>query len=347
MSDGGPSKRSRFRRPRLADLVDGARWARRRASRAVSDTSRALLDRTLSQAGSLAAFLATPDLLRWSESITSAAASLRDLAPEVEQLRAQLGAVEQQLFAGRDLMDAWQSVAVGGGDSLARDVVASVLGQWKDLGVVQGLAMGSLDRAGVEAWAETLSAAIPGVKPSYLTDLVSVDAFEVLSAGLGSLAILLSFSRDDQQKLSEILGAMGITSIIAANPMMGLVVIAAAGYAYFKKQKLDLRSVAQGAAIAGVSAAVFATLGLPVLVELVIVVVLIYLLRKHVLDNEELAQMIKDRLSDVGRRVREQAARFWPGAEAHEPASPGGSTDDGWSAPRPGPWRHPAQRRYR
>ncbi len=348
MSDGGPSKRARsFRRPRLADLLDGARWARRKASRAVSGTSRALLDRTLSQAGSLAAFLATPELLRWSESITGAASTLRDRALEVEQLRSQLGGVEQQIFQGRDLLDGWESVAAAGGDTLARDVISSVLGQWKDLGAVQGLAMGSLDRGGVEAWAETISAAIPGVKSSYLTDLVKVDSFEVLSAGLGSLAILLSLSRNDQQKLSEILGAMGITSIIAANPIMGLVVIAAAGYAYFKKQKIDLRSVAQGAAIAGVSAAVFATLGLPVLVELVIVIALIYLLRKHVLDNEELAQMIKDRLSAMRRRVREHAERFWPGAEPAEPGPVRQASAPGSPGARPGPWRKPTRRTRR
>jgi len=313
----------------------------------VSHTSHALLDRTLSGAGSLAAFLATPELARWSESITGAASTLRERALDAEHLRAQLGGADQRLFeGGRDLFEAWRRARDGGAgaDTLAQDVIGSVLGLWTDLNAVQGLSAATLDRSGFDAWAKVLSASIPGVKPSYLSDLLSVDAFEVLSAGLGSLAVLLCLSRDDQQKLSEILGAMGITSIIAANPLMGLAVIAVAGYSYFKKRKIDLKSMAKGAAIAGVSAAVFAALGMPILVELVIVVVLMSLLRKHVLDNEELIALVRQRLSEVGRRVREQASRVWTGGQDEDAAPDGPRGGPRWSAPRSEPWQHPATR---
>ena len=344
MSAGGPSPTSRIRR--VADLLAGARNVRQRASRLMAEGSHTLLDRTLSSAGSLAAFLATPDLVRWSESITSAAISLRDRALGAEHLRASMAGADQPLIdGGRDLLGAWQAIRGAGSDPVTGDVIASVLGLWKDLGAVQGLSFAAVDRAGYDAWARAISSAIPGVKPSYLTDLLSVDSFEVLSAGLGSLAVLLCLSRDDQQRLSEILGAMGITSIIAANPLMGLVVIAVAGYSYFKQRKLDLKLVAQGAAIAGVSAAVFATLGLPILVELVIVVVLVSLLRKHVLDNEELIALVRDRVAHVGQRLRERVSQMWnhtrdvgePGVE-QQPQRPRRSTQ------RSDPWRRPTAR---
>ena len=64
-----------------------------------------------------------------------------------------------------------------------------------------------------------------------------------------------------------------------------------------------MESLAKGAAVAGVSAGLFAVLGLPILVELVVVIVLTALLRKHLLDNDALLEMVMARLKQVGGSV--------------------------------------------
>ena len=121
-----------------------------------------------------------------------------------------------------------------------------------------------MDKASFEGWVDKLSS-IPGVNREYLYDLRLFDAIEVLSSGLGAVGVLFCLSRDDQRKLSEILGAMGSSAIIAANPLMGLVVMAVAGYSYFKKkQKLEGKALARGAAVAGMNADWFAVPGSPV-----------------------------------------------------------------------------------
>ena len=75
---------------------------------------------------------------------------------------------------------------------------------------------------------------------------------------------------------------------------MGLAVIATTGYAYWRKRNgsdgksICAASAAKGAALAGLSATIFAVLGLPVLVELMIALAATQLARKHVFENHAL-----------------------------------------------------------
>ena len=133
----------------------------------------------------------------------------------------------------------------------------------------------------------------------------------------------------DQEKLSEILGAMGITAIISANPLMGLAAIATTGYAYWKKKqsgeelKLEKGAAAKGAAVAGVSAGLFMILGLPILVELVIVIALTSLLNKHVLDSEMVKELVRRNFERSGPALKDAIARFvdlFPGERDGAPA---------------------------
>ena len=71
------------------------------------------------------------------------------------------------------------------------------------------------------------------------------------------------------------------------------------GHHRLERQRL-LEPLVKGAAVAGVSAGLFAVLGLPILVELVVVIVLTALLRKHLLDNEALLEMVKSRANQAG-----------------------------------------------
>ena len=290
---------------------DSARFVGEKASAAadsvasstgtVADASRSLAGSASAQAGTLLAFLSTKELLKWSESISEGAASIYDKALDAEYLRTHIGGGDHRLFdGGHDVVSAWDRVKdASQDDSLTQEVIGYASALWKDVTTAKGLPFSNVDKASFEGWVDKLSS-IPGVNREYLYDLLSFDVFEVLSTGLGAVGILLCLNKDDQRKLSEILGAMGITAIISANPLMGLVVIAVAGYSYFKKkQKLEGKALAKGAAVAGISAALFAVLGLPILVELVIVIVLMALLRKHILDNDALVEVVSLRLRQV------------------------------------------------
>lgn len=123
-------------------------------------------------------------------------------------------------------------------------------------------------------------------------DLLSFDAFEVLSSGLATASIILALKKDDQEKLAEILGSIGIVAIISANPIMGIFVILMAAYAYVvKKKDLDKVALGQGAFLSGLSLGLFSIMGMPLLLEIGIVIVVTGLTKKLVLKNDDLHRL--------------------------------------------------------
>ena len=258
----------------------GARWAG---------------DQATAQAAALAAFLSQAELLKWSESITEGAASVYDKAMDATFLRTHVGGGNHRMFdGGHTLSGAWDRVAdASSTDSFSQEVIGYVSSIWKDITTAKGLPFVTWEKDDYDRWTDWAAEHIPGVDKEFLYDLLSFDAFEVLAAGLGSVAVIFALSSEDKRKLSEILGSMGIISIISANPIMGLAVIATTAYAYFvKKRELDGKALLAGGIVGGVSLTIFAVLGLPLLVELVIAMVVTALLKKYVLSRDDLMEMV-------------------------------------------------------
>jgi hypothetical protein len=245
-------------------------------------------DAVAENVGALGAFLAAPELLKWSESLTQSAASIYDRALDAEYLRTHIGGGSHRLFdGGHDLWGAWTRVKDASGDDSFIEEVAGYAGAlWKDLTTTNGLPVVTWDQAGFERFAERLGS-IPGVSKTWIYDAVSYDAFEVLSAGLGAVGLIFALQRDDLTRLSELLGSMGVTALISANPILGLSIVATSGYAYWKAKNrgeevaFDGTSAARGAALAGTSAAIFAVLAGPVLIKLVVAIAVTGFLRHH------------------------------------------------------------------
>ena len=279
----------------------------RRAGKAVADVPGAVLS-----------FLSMPEILKWTETITKSTATIYDKALDAEFLRTHIGGGNHRLFdGGHDIVSAWGLARdASDNDSFTQEVIGYASALWKDATTTMGLPFTTVDKSAYNEWAEAMSAAIPGVNKSWLYDLVSFDAFEVFGAGLGAVGLLFALSKDDQEKLSEILGAMGISAIISANPLMGLAAIATTGYAYWKKKRsgeelrLEAGAAAKGAAVAGVSAGLFMIMGLPILVELVIVIALTSLLQKHILDNETVKELVGRCFEQSGDALKDGVARF-------------------------------------
>jgi hypothetical protein len=200
---------------------------------------------------------------------------------------------------GHDLFGAWSKVKDSlPDDTFAQEVTGYMQGLWKDLTTQKGLPFATLEQANYEEWVEKISSFVPGVSKEYLYDLCSYDALEIFSTALGAVAVIFSLNNQDKQKVSEILGAMSITSIISANPIMGLVTIALCTYSY-KKKKMSIDKVAamKSGSVVIVSAVMFSVLGLPFLIELVLVMVVANLFKKKVLGNEELLALVKKHAS--------------------------------------------------
>ena len=302
----------------LARLLDGSVSA---AASLLDTTDRAAKGATAS-AGTLAAFLSQPELLRWSRELTAGASTAYDRALDARFLRSHLGGGEHRLFDGsHDLFGSWEAARGAlSDDSLGSELAGWLLALWRDGTTPNGLPFLSVSKDSFDAWATWVHQAAPLIDRQWLYDLASWDAFELLAAGLGLGAVLFGLSHGDQVLLAESLGSLGIASVLTANPLLGLGVVASAAWLWRTKRPLPPGDLLRGGALAGISVALFGALGLPVLVEFVIVLAVVRILRKSLRDPADLLGVLRA-ASIRARSWTEEAARQYRDAIGSKPNS--------------------------
>jgi hypothetical protein len=192
-------------------------------------------------------------------------------------------------------VSAWEKVRdASDEDSLMQEVMEYSHALWKDFVTPMGLPFTTLDQQNFDEWAHAITNTIPGISKNYLYDLCSFDGMEVISTGLGAVGAILCLKKEDKRRLSGIITAMGVQSVIAANPIMAIVSISLVGYAYVvKKQEFDLKEATKSGATTGLSAAVFACLGLNVLVEFAIVLTLRWCIVEAIKNRAQISENLK------------------------------------------------------
>jgi|GEM_PF-1248788 len=288
---------------------EAARAGAGRASAAFVEGASGATEWARENAAALAAVLAQPELLHWSEALTKSAATIYDKALDAEYLRTHIGGGSHRMFdGGHDLLGAWGRVQhASDTDTFSQEVLGYTSAIWKDVTTVKGLPFVTWEKAEYSQVADALSG-IPGISKTWVYDLCSYDVFEVFSAGLGTAGILFALNHDDLEKLSELLGNMGAVSVISANPVMGLVMIVTAGFAFAKTQEraATLRRMApglgKGATLAILGTTLSSALALPVLIKLAIVISATQLVRRHVLENGDLHRVLAGAIA--GARVQ-------------------------------------------
>lgn len=275
----------------------------------VNDGISNLSSNAVKLSGTIGVFLADVELLKQLEKLTKSAATEYDKALDRDYLATKIGGGNHRMFdGGHDIFNAWERAKEAlPDDTFSEEVIGYVSALWKDVSTTKGLPFATVSKDTYDSWAQKVSESIPGVDKKYFYDLLSFDAFELLSTGLGAVSIVFALKKEDQEKLAEILGSMGIISILSANPIMGIFVIATSAFAYNKKKmEFDQKSFSKSAIVTTSSMALFSALGifgLPLLMELILVGVLTKLLRKQVLDNTDLHNLVLSEVKKFGKQA--------------------------------------------
>lgn len=245
-------------------------------------------------------FLQDKDLLKWTESLTESAATVYDKAMDKVFLnKLSLGGEHRLFDGGHTLGGSWEAVRNAlPDDSFTQEVMEWGKAYVKDLTTTKGMPFSTLEKENFDGWVDAIVGNIPGVKRNYLYDLLSFDAMEICVTGLSVVGIFFAFKDDDKERLMEILGAMGISSIMSANPILGLVTIATTAYSYWKHGRVSMVPALKGGGITAISVIMFSMMSLPIIVELVIVVSLTILLKKQILENEKIAEWLKAKIQE-------------------------------------------------
>lgn len=226
-------------------------------------------------------------------------ATIYDKALDAKYLQTNVGGKYHRLFdEGHDLFDAWDRVKnASQDDTFKQEVINYTSALTKDLVTKMGIPVKSMEQQTFDAIINNLSA-IPGLNRAFLYDLFTYNAAELTVSSVSAVGLFLAFKKNDFEKFSEVLGALGISTVISANPILGLITIIASGFAY-KKVQLKKEKFAVGASNSLLALGIFAALGLPIFLEIVIVMLVCNGAKRNLFENPELRNYHTDKVKNI------------------------------------------------
>jgi len=252
-------------------------------------------------------FLSQDDLLRWLKQFTETTATIYDNAMDANYLETHIGSYNHRLFdGGHDPVGAWEAIKnASTTDTFSQEVIGYVQAMFKDMSTVQGMPFFNMDKNWYDQSGEWLSSTIPGSSKDWLRDFLTYDTFEILSTSLGIVGALFFLKKKDMERLSQILGSMGIISILSMNPLMGISVVFLTAYSYYRtKERIDMKNLTRGAVSSGVAWMIFSILGLPIIMELIIVLVILKILRNYSYSPKEILNAIINKWNKINAKDR-------------------------------------------
>ncbi len=171
--------------------------------------------------------------LKYLEGMTASAATKFDKALDARYLQTAVGGGNHRMFdGGHTIGGAWSNVARMCAEtrcSNKEQIDGYFKALWKDATTPKGLPFMTMEKQTYDSIAQRLNKY--GISKNWTYDALSYDALEVLAAGISAAAVVYFLKTEQIEELSEALGAMGVVSILSANPILALVMISAVAYA--------------------------------------------------------------------------------------------------------------------
>ena len=186
--------------------------------------------------------------LKYLETVTVSAATNYDKALDSRYLETAMGGGNHRLFdGGHTLGGAWSKVSkmcASTGCSTSEQVNGYFGALWKDVTTPKGLPFMTMEKQTYDSLADKLSNY--GISKNWTYDALSYDALEILGAGIAAATVVYFLKTEQVEELSQALGAMGIVSIVSANPLLALVMISSVAYAIATGTDLNAKAATEG-----------------------------------------------------------------------------------------------------
>ena len=207
---------------------------------------------------------AQKDVLNYLERLmtSSSTATKFDKAMDMRYLQTYLGGGNHRLFdGGHTLTGAWRNIAemCDKTECSTHEQVNGYFGAlWKDAVTPKGLPLMGMEKQTYDSLANKLKEY--GIDKDWTYDALSYDAMEIIGAGIAAAAVVYFLKEGQIEQLSEALGAMGITSIVSANPLMALVMISSVAYVIATETDISTQAVVEGVVKTSIISGVFVLL---------------------------------------------------------------------------------------
>ena len=189
----------------------------------------------------------------WLQSMVSGAPTIYDRAMDATYNSTHIGGGLHRMFdGGHTIPGAFEAVRnASPDDNIFQEAAGLLQALARDGTTPMGLPLVNWDRDTFYGLANTLEGF--GISRDWLIDLVNYDAVELVGSSIGVVAIALNWNNEDIEEFTTIVGGMGLSAAVSANPLLLIVTIVALAKAFHTARKTgDWKEFTDGLAKGGI-----------------------------------------------------------------------------------------------
>ena len=204
-------------------------------SRKALDSAIPLASGLLATTQGLLASALSKDLNALVQSMVKGPATIYDKAMDAEYLTTYIGGGNHRIFdGGHTILGAIKAVRdASPDDTIIEEAMGFLEGIFRDMTTPKGLPLANWDKATYDQVAGLLQSNF-GIPKDWFYDLNSYDAAELLGGVIGVVATALCWDRADTEDFAKLVGGMGVSAAMSANPLLLIVTIVALAKAFHK-----------------------------------------------------------------------------------------------------------------
>ena len=207
----------------------------RSGSRKAADSVRSLAGVLLATTQGLLASALSRDLSALLQDMVKGPATIYDKAMDATYNATRMGGGNHRIFDGSHTIPGAIDKVHGASsdDTLIQEALGFAQAMFRDMTTPKGLPLANWDIETynqVSGWLQSNF----GIPKDWFYDLNSYDAPELLGSVIGVVATALLWNRADTEQFSTLVGSMGVSAAMSANPLLLIVTVVALARAFHK-----------------------------------------------------------------------------------------------------------------
>ena len=187
--------------------------------------------------GLLASALST-DLNGLVQNMVKGPATIYDKAMDARYLETYIGGANHRMFdGGHTILGAVRAIRdASPDDTVIQEAMGFIESMFRDMSTPKGLPLVNWDTATYNQVAEYLKSNF-GIPKEYFYDLNSYRTTELIGGVIGVVATALCWNRADTEEFAKLVGGMGVSAVMGANPLLLVVTVVALARAFHKAHR--------------------------------------------------------------------------------------------------------------
>ena len=189
----------------------------------------------------------------WLQGMVSGAPTIYDRAMDATYNTTHIGGHLHRMFDGsHTIPGAFEAVRnASPDDNIFQEAAGLLQALARDATTPMGLPLVNWDQDTFNRLTDTLGGL--GISRDWLIDLVNYDAVELVGSSIGVVAIALNWNNEDIEEFTTIVGGMGLSAAVGANPLLLTVTVVALAKAFHTARKTgDWKEFTDGLAKGGI-----------------------------------------------------------------------------------------------